>query len=214
MVNYLRLGERKEYKRTYEFIKRTVDIIGALIGLTVLFPILLIVSILIKIETKGPVIFSQNRVGKQGKVFKMYKFRSMVANAEYLKEKLLKHNERNGPMFKIKKDPRITKVGSFIRKTSIDELPQLVNILMGDMSIVGPRPSLPEEVNQFEGWMLDRLKVRPGLTCYWQVEGRNNIDFIEWMKLDIKYVRERNITIDLKLIFKTFFVLLGDKNAS
>lgn len=214
MVNDLNLKERKEYKKTYEFIKRTVDIICSLIGLTLLFPILVIVSILIKIETKGPVIFSQNRVGRAGEIFKIYKFRSMVANSENLKEKLIEQNERNGPMFKIKNDPRITKVGRVIRKTSIDELPQLINILRGDMSIVGPRPSLPEEVTQFEDWMLDRLRVRPGLTCYWQIEGRNNIDFIEWMKLDIKYVKERNTVIDLKLIFKTFFVLFGDKNAS
>lgn len=159
-------------------------------------------------------IFSQNRVGKNGVIFKMYKFRSMVVNAEELKKKLMEQNERTGPMFKIKNDPRITKVGSFIRKTSIDELPQLVNILKGDMSIVGPRPSLLVEVKQFESWMMERLKVKPGLTCYWQISGRNDIDFIEWMKLDIKYIKERNILIDLILIFKTFFVLFGDKNAS
>lgn len=144
----------------------------------------------------------------------MYKFRSMVANAEELKKELKERNERNGPMFKIRNDPRITRVGKFIRMTSIDELPQLINILKGNMSIVGPRPSLPEEVNEFEEWMMDRLKVKPGLTCYWQVYGRNGVDFTEWMKLDIKYIEERNILIDSILIFKTFFVLFGDKNAS
>ena len=116
-------------------------------------------------------------------------------------------------MFKIKDDPRITKVGKFIRKTSIDELPQLWNVLKGDMSLVGPRPSLPKEVEQFDNWMFKRLTERPGLTCYWQVSGRNNIDFEDWMKLDVKYVEERNFWIDIKLIFKTVFVLFGDKNA-
>ena len=137
----------------------------------------------------------------------------MVVNAEELKKKLEAQNEMSGPMFKIKDDPRITKVGKFIRKTSIDELAQLVNVLKGDMSLVGPRPSLPKEVEQFEEWMLERLEVKPGLTCYWQVMGRNNIEFEDWMKLDVKYVRERSFWLDIKLIFKTFFVLFGDKNA-
>ena len=144
----------------------------------------------------------------------MYKFRSMVVNAEELKEKLVAQNEMSGPMFKMKDDPRVTKVGKFIRKTSIDELPQLWNVLKGDMSLVGPRPSLPKEVAQFEDWMYRRLEVKPGLTCYWQVSGRNNIDFEDWMKLDCKYVDERSTWIDIKLIFKTVGVLVGDKNAS
>ncbi len=138
----------------------------------------------------------------------------MVSNAEELKAKLMAQNEMSGPMFKIKHDPRITKVGKFIRKTSIDELPQLINILKGEMSLVGPRPSLPKEVDKFEPWMLERLEVKPGLTCYWQVMGRNDIDFEDWMKLDIKYVHDRNIWLDIKLIFKTFFVLFGDESAS
>jgi len=203
-----------KYKQLYEFLKRAIDMICSLIGLMVLMPILLVVAIIIKIESKGPIIFAQYRVGKYGKVFKMYKFRSMVSNAEELKEKLANENERTGPMFKMKNDPRITHIGKFIRKTSIDELPQLVNILKGEMSIVGPRPSLLNEVKQFEDWMLKRLNVKPGLTCYWQVAGRNDIEFEEWMKLDIKYVNERNILIDSILILKTFFVLFGDKHAS
>ena len=206
--------EQMDSRRIYEFVKRTIDIICSLIGLIVLMPILVVVAIIIKIESKGPIIFAQARVGKYGKIFKMYKFRSMVSNAEELKEKLAKENERKGPMFKIKNDPRITKVGKFIRKTSIDELPQLVNILKGDMSIVGPRPSLQNEVKEFEDWMLQRLNVRPGLTCYWQVAGRNNIEFYEWMKLDVKYVEERNSLIDIILIIKTFCVLFGDSHAS
>ena len=208
------LKEQMQYRKIYEILKRILDIVCSLIGLLVLIPILVLVAILVKIESKGPIIFSQDRVGKYGKIFKMYKFRSMVVNAEQLKEKLADKNEKTGPMFKIKNDPRITRVGRFIRKTSIDELPQLVNILKSEMSIVGPRPSLPEEVKQFEGWMMERLSVKPGLTCYWQVDGRNDIEFIEWMKLDIKYIEERNILIDAKLILKTFSVLVGDKNAS
>ncbi|WP_342986077.1 sugar transferase [Clostridium saudiense] len=197
----------------YDFIKRVIDIIISSLGLIMLSPILLIVGISIKLESKGPVFFSQKRVGLNGKEFDMFKFRSMVVNAEELKEKLSSQNEMSGPMFKMKDDPRITKVGKFIRKTSIDELPQLLNVLKGEMSLVGPRPSLPNEVKEFESWMMKRLEVKPGLTCYWQVMGRNNIGFEEWMKLDIKYVDERNTVIDIKLIFKTFFVLFGDKNA-
>lgn len=203
----------KDKKIIYNFSKRILDLLLSLLALVILSPLLLIVAIVIKIESKGPIIFSQKRIGLNGQEFKMYKFRSMVVNAEELKEKLAKKNEMSGPMFKIKDDPRITKVGKFIRKTSIDELPQLINIVKGDMSLVGPRPSLPKEVAKFEPWMLDRLNVKPGLTCFWQVSGRNNIDFIEWMKLDLKYVDERSFLLDLKLIFKTFFVLFGDKNA-
>lgn len=197
----------------YYFLKRAIDISGAFLGLVVLSPIILIISILIKLDSKGPILFSQNRVGKDKKVFKMYKFRSMVVNAEELKSKLKEQNEMSGPMFKMKEDPRVTKIGKFIRKTSIDELPQLINVIKGEMSLVGPRPSLPKEVEQFESWMMERFKVKPGLTCYWQVYGRNDIDFEEWMKLDVQYVRKRNLLTDIKLIFKTAFLLLGDKNA-
>lgn len=206
--------EKKESRLIYNLSKRIIDIIGSLIGLILLSPILIIVGILIKFESKGPIVFTQKRVGKDGKEFDMYKLRSMVVNAEEIKEKLKEQNEMSGPMFKMKDDPRITKVGKFIRKTSIDELPQLVNVLKGDMSLVGPRPSLPNEVKEFETWMLKRLNVKPGLTCYWQVMGRNNIDFEDWMKLDVKYVNERSFCLDIKLIFKTFFVLFGDKNAA
>lgn len=203
----------KENRVVYNASKRLIDILLSLLGLVIVSPIMLIVAILIKLESTGPVIFSQKRVGINGKEFNMLKFRSMVQNAEELKEKLQKQNEMSGPMFKMKEDPRVTKVGRFIRKTSIDELPQLINVLKGEMSLVGPRPSLPKEVAKFEPWMLERLNVKPGLTCYWQVSGRNNIDFEDWMKLDIKYVKDRNLVLDIKLIFKTFFVLFGDKNA-
>lgn len=199
---------------SYFFIKRIIDLIFSILGIILLSPIMLITAIAIKIESKGPVIFSQIRVGKDGKHFKMYKFRSMVQNAEELKEKLLSQNEMSGPMFKMKEDPRITKVGKFIRKTSIDELPQLFNVIKGDMSLVGPRPNLPKEVAQFSEYHKLKLKAKPGLTCYWQVMGRNSIGFEEWMELDIKYIRERSIWVDLKLIFRTFKVLFGDKHAT
>lgn len=197
----------------YKFCKRGIDVIVAGVGLILLSPIITIVACAIKLTSNGPIFFLQKRVGKNGELFNMYKFRSMVVNAEELKEKLKHKNEMSGPMFKMKDDPRVTKVGKFIRKTSLDELPQLWNVLKGDMSLVGPRPSLPKEVEQFDSWMFKRLTVRPGLTCYWQVSGRNNIDFEDWMKLDVKYVEERNLWIDIKLIFKTVGVLFGDKNA-
>lgn len=204
--------ERKE-SALYNISKRILDIIASTLGLIILSPILLVVAILIRLESRGPAIFSQKRIGLNKKEFKMYKFRSMVQNAEELKEKLAKENEMSGPMFKIKNDPRVTKVGRFIRRTSIDELPQLINVLKGEMSLVGPRPSLPKEVLKFEPWMLKRLSVKPGLTCYWQVSGRNNIDFENWMKLDLQYVNDRSFWLDLKLILKTATVLFGDKNA-
>lgn len=197
----------------YYFFKRTIDVICSIIGLIILSPIILVTVILIKLESKGNCIFSQERIGLNGKKFIMYKFRSMVANADDLKDELYDRNEMNGPMFKMKEDPRVTKVGRFIRKTSIDELPQLINVLKGEMSLVGPRPSLPKEVLEFEEWMIERLSVKPGLTCYWQVSGRSDIGFEEWMKLDVKYVKERNTLLDLKLIIKTFKVFLGDKHA-
>ena len=208
------IEENNENLKFYEICKRGIDIIGAGSGLLLLSPVIAIVACAVKFTSKGPIFFSQKRVGKNGQLFDMYKFRSMVVNAEELKEKLAHQNEMSGPMFKMKDDPRETKVGKFIRKTSLDELPQLWNVLKGDMSLVGPRPSLPKEVKQFEKWMYKRLTVKPGLTCYWQVSGRNNIDFEDWMKLDISYVEDRNLWIDIKLIFKTVFVLFGDKNAS
>jgi exopolysaccharide biosynthesis polyprenyl glycosylphosphotransferase len=198
----------------YYIIKRFLDIAGSLGGIIILSPVLIITAIAIKLDSRGPVLFSQERVGKNGKIFKMYKFRSMIMNAEKLLDKLKDKNEMSGPMFKMANDPRVTKVGRFIRKTSIDELPQLINILKGEMSLVGPRPNLPSEVAQFTENQKKKLIVRPGLTCYWQVMGRNNIDFEEWMELDLKYIKERSLWLDMKLMLKTFKVLLGDKNAS
>ncbi|OXX82708.1 multidrug MFS transporter [Paraclostridium benzoelyticum] len=199
----------------YLILKRALDIICSLTGIILLSPIFIIVAILIKLEDpKGSVFFGQERCGQFTKPFKMLKFRSMVHNAEEMLEELQHLNEQTGPVFKIKEDPRITKVGKFIRKTSIDELPQLFNILKGDMSLVGPRPPIPREVEQYDEYQLQRLAVKPGLTCYWQVGGRNSIDFDVWVALDVKYIEERSTLVDIKLIFKTFFVLFGDDNAS
>lgn len=197
----------------YFVVKRIMDIVGSVFGIIILSPILILVALVIKLESRGPIFFGQDRVGQYGKVFKMYKFRSMVQNAEELLDKLKDKNEMSGPMFKMTNDPRITKVGRFIRKTSIDELPQLFNVLSGEMSLVGPRPNLPREVAQYTEFQKQKLLAKPGLTCYWQVMGRNSIDFEDWMKLDIKYIEERNTLVDIKLIFKTFFVLFGDENA-
>lgn len=197
----------------YCAVKRAIDILGSALGIICLSPLMIIIALAIKIDSKGPIIFVQERVGKNGKTFKMYKFRSMVANAEELLNKLKDKNEMSGPMFKIKNDPRVTKVGRFIRKTSIDELPQLFNVFKGEMSLVGPRPNLPREVIHFNKFQKQKLLVKPGLTCYWQVMGRNNIDFEEWMELDIKYINERSTWTDIKLILKTVKVLFGDKNA-
>ena len=199
----------------YSITKRLIDIVGSLCGIILLSPLFLIVAILIKLEDpKGKVFFAQERNGKYPKTFKMYKFRSMVHNAEDLLKDLMDRNEQTGPVFKINDDPRITKVGKFIRKTSIDELPQLFNVLKGDMSLVGPRPPIPHEVDQYNSYQMQRLAVKPGLTCIWQVSGRNNIGFDEWVEMDIEYIKTRNLWLDIKLIFKTVGVLFGDDNAS
>lgn len=199
----------------YSITKRLIDIVGSLCGIILLSPLFLIVAILIKLEDpKGKVFFAQERNGRYPKTFKMYKFRSMVHNAEDLLKDLMDRNEQTGPVFKINDDPRITKVGKFIRKTSIDELPQLFNVLKGDMSLVGPRPPIPHEVEQYNSYQMQRLAVKPGLTCIWQVSGRNNIGFDEWVEMDIEYIKTRNLWLDIKLIFKTVGVLFGDDNAS
>lgn len=213
-IHFIQRSKKYKKSASYEIIKRILDIVVSLSALIFLFPLMVILIVLIKIDSRGPVLFSQNRVGKNGKIFKMYKFRSMVVNAEDLLKELKNKNEMSGPMFKIKHDPRVTKIGKFLRKTSLDELPQLVNVLKGDMSLVGPRPNLPNEVMQFDKWMLDKLVVRPGLTCFWQVMGRNSIGFVQWMNLDIEYVEKRNLKLDLILILKTVKVFFGDNTAS
>ncbi|MBN1415994.1 MAG: sugar transferase [Bacteroidales bacterium] len=174
-----------------------------------LSPIMLLIAILIKVTSKGPIIFKQERVGLRGRKFYIYKFRTMVANAEELKEKLMAQNESDGPAFKIKKDPRITLVGSFLRKTGLDELPQLFNVLKGEMSLIGPRPPLPKEVEQYKRWHLRRLSVKPGITCTWQIiPNRNEVRFENWMKLDIQYIDDWSIKKDIELLFRTIKTVL------
>jgi exopolysaccharide biosynthesis polyprenyl glycosylphosphotransferase len=195
-------------------IKRLIDIVASFTALTLLSPLLLATSLAVKLTSRGPTLFKQLRVGLHGRTFYMLKFRSMVKNAEELKAKLAAQNEQAGPVFKMKRDPRITRVGRFIRKYSIDELPQLINVLRGDMSLVGPRPPVPSEVARYEAWQRRRLSVRPGLTCVWQVSGRNQISFEEWMLLDMRYIDHWSLTQDLQLILKTFPVVLTGRGAS
>ncbi|QAA21575.1 sugar transferase [Sporolactobacillus terrae] len=208
------LKKKVENQHIYLITKRLVDVIGALVGILLLAPLFIIVSILIKTEDpKGSIIFKQIRVGKNGREFKIYKFRSMVANAEQLLDQLLDKNETTGAMFKMKNDPRVTRIGHFIRKTSIDELPQLFNVLKGDMSLVGPRPPLPREVDKYTDYDKQRLLVTPGCTGLWQVSGRSNVGFKKMIQLDLVYIANRSIWIDLKIALKTLTLLFGSKNA-
>ncbi|WP_027092726.1 sugar transferase [Cohnella thermotolerans] len=198
----------------YNVAKRVIDVTGALFGLLLLSPVLATVAILIKLDDpKSPVLFSQTRIGKHGKPFRMYKFRSMVPDAEQKLAELLDRNEIKGAMFKIKEDPRVTRIGRFIRRTSIDELPQLINVLKGEMSLVGPRPPLPREVAEYTEYDKLRLTVNAGCTGLWQVNGRNRLSFEQMVELDLEYIRHRSIWGDLKIIFRTFKLLLGAKDA-
>lgn len=206
-------GEVKKPSVGYLFVKRAVDIICSLAAVICLSPVMIITALAIVIESPGNPIFSQDRVGKDGKYFKMYKFRSMCLDAEEKLDELQEQNEANGPVFKIKDDPRVTRVGHFIRKYSIDELMQLFNILKGDMSIVGPRPALPNEVEEYDDFARLRLKVKPGLSCYWQVSGRSNIAFDEWMKLDVKYINEMSLLTDIKIILLTIPAIFKGEGA-
>ncbi|HLN53775.1 MAG TPA: sugar transferase [Lentimicrobium sp.] len=184
--------------------KLLLDILASVFILLIWSPIILIIAFAIKITSKGPVIFKQKRVGLRGRTFEIYKFRTMVVDAEKQRHLLETKNEMDGPVFKIKDDPRVTKIGKFLRKTGLDEIPQFFNVLNGDMSLVGPRPPLPSEVKQYERWQLRRLSMRPGITCIWQIApNRNNISFNEWMKLDLQYIDSWSLKLDLILLFKT-----------
>lgn len=191
-------------------VKRGLDVVGSAMALLVMAPVLAIIAILIKLEDGGPVFFSQERSGLYGRKFYMHKFRSMVVDAEARKAELEKQNEMGGPVFKMKHDPRITRIGRFIRKTSLDEWPQFWNVLVGEMSLVGPRPPIPAEVEKYERWQMRRLSMKPGITCIWQVSGRNNIDFDTWMRLDLEYIDSWSLFLDIKLLLKTLpAILLG-----
>ncbi len=203
-----------EKKPGFEFIKRVFDFVVSLVFLVVFSIFYIIVAIIVAVsDGKGKPFFVQERVGKDGKTFKLYKFRTMCVDAEAKKAELMKFNEADGPAFKMKDDPRITKVGKVLRKTNIDELPQMLNILKGDMSFVGPRPPLPKEVAQYSETDKLRLLVKPGLTCYWQASrNRNDISFEEWMHLDRQYIQDRSVGVDLKLIFKTIGVIIKHRD--
>lgn len=199
--------EYQRHRYFYRTIKRLFDFFASLVGLIVLSPVFLIIAISIKVEDPhGPIFYSQIRLGRGRKPFKMFKFRSMVVNADKLLERLLDANEVDGAMFKMKKDPRVTNVGEFIRKYSLDELPQLVNVLLGHMSLVGPRPPLPREVKEYTNYDMQRLSVKPGCTGLWQVSGRNNVGFNEMVNLDLKYINKRSIMFDTYIIIRTFSV--------
>lgn len=190
------------------FIKKAFDKVFSLFVLLILSPFFLLIAIAIKIDSKGPVFFKQTRVGLRGREFQIYKFRSMCDHAEDMLDELKAENEQDGPVFKIKNDKRITRVGRFLRKTSLDELPQFINVFKGEMSVVGPRPPLPQEVKEYKRWQNRRLSMNPGITCIWQVSGRNNIPFDQWMKLDLQYIDTWSIALDIMIILKTIKTVL------
>jgi exopolysaccharide biosynthesis polyprenyl glycosylphosphotransferase len=195
-------------------VKRLMDIIISVLLLVILAPIMLVVAILIKVTSKGPVHFTQQRIGYNGRLFTCLKFRTMVENAEERKKDLTELNEMEGPVFKIKNDPRVTKIGRFLRKTSIDEFPQLINVVKGDMSLVGPRPPLPCEVCEYGLCDRRRLSIRPGITCLWQVNGRNTISFDKWMELDRQYIDNWSLWLDIKILAKTIPAVLKGSGAA
>jgi len=197
----------------YRFAKRTVDLIAALFGLLLLIPLLPFIIAMIKLETSGPVLFNQVRVGKRGRLFCCHKFRSMSVDAEARKDELAHLNEATGAAFKIKNDPRVTRVGRFLRRSSLDEFPQLWNVLRGEMSIVGPRPQIPDEVAEYTPQQALRLLATPGLTCLWQVSGRSHLDFAEWMALDQEYVRKRGLRYELGILLRTLPAVIERKGA-
>lgn len=201
-------------KPGYEICKRIFDVLMSALALIILSPLFLITAVAVWLQDGGKPIYSQIRLTKGGKEFRMYKFRSMRVDAEALLDELMDQNEMTGPAFKMKDDPRITPVGRFIRKTSIDELPQLINIIKGDMSIIGPRPPLPREVAQYTEYQMHRLDVKTGLACYHECMGRSDSnDFDEWVESDLKYIRERSFWTDLKVIFLTIKVVITGKGA-
>lgn len=193
--------------------KRSLDVAGALVGLALLSPVLLAATVAIRVSSPGPVLFCQPRSGLGGKPFTIYKFRTMVTDAPRLRQALLDQNEQDGPAFKIRNDPRVTRVGRFLRATSIDELPQLWNVLRGEMSLVGPRPLPCEESDACQGWRRRRLEVTPGITCIWQVRGRSSVSFDNWVRMDVSYIDSRSLTNDLRLIAETVPAVLFRKGA-
>lgn len=193
--------------------KRIVDVVGALAMLVLAAPLLAIIAVLVRATSRGPALFVQERVGRDGTPFRFYKFRSMRVDAEEVRAELESDNEATGPVFKIKADPRITSVGRILRALSLDELPQLVSVLAGSMSLVGPRPPLPTEVQRYSSYELQRLAVTPGLTCIWQVSGRSDICFEEWVEMDLAYIRRWSLALDLRILVQTLPAVLSGRGA-
>jgi exopolysaccharide biosynthesis polyprenyl glycosylphosphotransferase len=196
-----------------EALKRLLDIVLSALGLVALLPIWLAIMVAIRLDSPGPAIFIQERVGIHGRRFRFYKFRSMYADAEQRLAEVLAHNETDGPVFKMRNDPRISRVGAFLRRTSLDEMPQLINVLKGEMSLVGPRPPLPREVEQYRPGDIVRLSVKPGLTCLWQVSGRSQVGFDQWMEYDREYVRNMSLWLDLQILLRTVWVVISCRGA-
>lgn len=215
-VNYNRCNMLEIYRKksaVYKLAKRVMDVVLSSVALVVLSPIFLITAVVIKLEDNGPVFFVQQRAGKDLKPFNIYKFRSMYINADEKLNEMMKNNEQTGHAFKIKNDPRITKVGKVIRRFSIDELPQLINIIKGDMSIVGPRPLLQFQMEECNTYEKQRLIVQPGLTCYWQIGGRANIKWEEWVELDLDYIEDMSLWTDIKMIIRTIPAVVDSEGA-
>jgi exopolysaccharide biosynthesis polyprenyl glycosylphosphotransferase len=194
-------------------VKRVTDLTGSMVALIMLSPVFVVAAILIKTTSRGPILFAQTRSGLNGRTFTLYKFRSMYRDAEARRAALASRNEMSGPVFKIKDDPRVTPVGRWMRRFSIDELPQFWNVLSGDMSLVGPRPPIPEEVKKYERWQRRRLSMKPGITCLWQVSGRNAVDFDDWMKLDLAYIDTWSLRLDVQILLRTVPVVITAKGA-
>lgn len=205
---------RKRESLLYLALKRSLDVVAASLALLCFSPLFLLIAALVKIDSPGPVFFRQTRVGKGGKPFSFFKFRSMIKDAERHKQSLKDLNEAEEPLFKIERDPRVTAVGRLLRKTSLDELPQMINVLRGDMSVVGPRPHLPEEVSCYGEWQKERLAVQPGITCLWQATNRKSTQFNEWIQSDLEYVRNRSIRMDFMILAKTVGIVLSLREAS
>ncbi len=195
-------------------MKRTFDVVVSALVMIAFAPLFGAIALAIKLGSPGPVLFGQRRVGQNGRAFQMLKFRSMYQDAEQRLDALRAQNEMSGPVFKMANDPRVTRIGRFLRKTSLDELPQFWNVLKGEMSVVGPRPPIPSEVRQYKRWQKRRLSVKPGITCIWQISGRNNIDFERWMELDLQYIDEWSLWGDIEICFKTIPAVLGARGAS
>jgi lipopolysaccharide/colanic/teichoic acid biosynthesis glycosyltransferase len=208
-----RIFRTRRFFRYRHGLKRLLDLVIATLGLVGSLPLWVVIAIAVKLDSRGPLIHVQERVGLNGRRFRFYKFRSMHVDAEARLQSLLQHNEATGPVFKMRNDPRVTRVGAILRRSSLDELPQLINVLLGEMSLVGPRPPLPREVDQYRLSDYVRLSVKPGLTCLWQISGRSNCSFDQWMELDRTYVQSLSLKLDLAILARTVWVVLSCRGA-